>query len=316
MDHLELGRLQHPPESRNLHGNGQRRRPAGADYQNGDIHLLRLLGLVEQPAPQLCADSELGSLPNDLTSSAGVGDGHWITPNQTIGYQLQFANAKPGNPDQTVTINQTLDPNLDPTTFAFGDIRLGSTVVQVPAGLQTFSTVINIVTASGTSLQVSINATLTSGTASWTFQAIDPATGLAPTDPTVGFLSYLDNGEVDWSVRPKAGLASGTRIGAGASIDFSTQSNSYFVQTPTPSNSIDADPPTSSVTALPTFSGPSFTVSWSGNDGPALASLPTTSTSPTTTARSRSGSRPRPRPPHPGPGPSATPTDSIAWPPT
>jgi uncharacterized repeat protein (TIGR01451 family) len=218
------------------------------------------IDFVETPAP--------GSLPNDLTAPAGAGDHHAITASETLDYAVQFTDTQSGNPDQEVQVSMALDPNLDSSTFQFGNIQIGSTVVQVPAGLQTYSTVVSLTPSNGPALNVKITASLdSSGNANWDFQSIDPTTGSPPTDPTVGFLHYLDSGDVAWSVRPKSGLASGTRITAAADIAFIPSGGYYSVASPTPFNTIDSAPPSSSVQPLSaTTDQTSLTVSWSGSD--------------------------------------------------
>src|SRR5262249_27640946 len=152
---------------------------------------------------------------------------------------------------QDVTVTQTLDPNLDWSTFQLGDIQIGATTISVPASLQTFSTTVHTANIDGTPLQVAITASLNqqTGVVTWTFLSIDPVTNLTPPSPIAGFLPVDDStgrGQafVHYTVRPKANLTSGTQINAQASVVFDANAP---LNTNSASNSIDAGPPSSSV---------------------------------------------------------------------
>ena len=118
-------------------------------------------------------------------------------------------------------------------------------------------------------MHVSLDFNVQTGLLTATFTSLDPATGEAPTGVFDGFLppdnsSGVGEGYVQYTVQPKAGLTTGTTINQQASVVFDTNAP---LSTNTVVNTIDAGPPTSSVTALPASeTSPSFTVSWSGQD--------------------------------------------------
>ena len=101
-------------------------------------------------------------------------------------------------------------------------------------------------------------------------------TGQLVTDPLAGFLppdntNGVGQGYVLYSVRPKAGLPTGTQIFNQATIVFDVNAP---IPSPTVTNTIDATPPTSMMAALPAASPPTFTVAWSGTDqGSGIASF-------------------------------------------
>src|SRR5262249_44077062 len=103
----------------------------------------------------------------------------------------------------------------------------------------------------------------------WTFTSLDPATLDIPIDVAAGFLPQnrtAPDGEgfVSYTVRPRAGLTTGTRLDAQASIVFDTNAE---IDTPALFNTIDASAPSSRLTPLPARTpSRSFTVSWSGQD--------------------------------------------------
>ncbi len=73
----------------------------------------------------------------------------------------------------------------------------------------------------------------------------------------------VGQGYVGYTIQPKSGLATGTTINQQAEVVFDTNAP---INTQTVTNTIDNGAPTSTVTALPAQSSPSFTVSWTGQD--------------------------------------------------
>lgn len=145
----------------------------------------------------------------------------------------------------------------------------------MPAGLNSYTTQVDVPSTAldagpnGLIVQVSASLNLATGLVTWTFTSLDPTTMDVPINPFVGFLPPDDaNGDgegfVSYSVQPKSGLTSGTPINAQATVVFDTNAP---INTAAIVNTIDTSVPTSSVSPLPATSSPSFTVSWSGNDG-------------------------------------------------
>ena len=172
-------------------------------------------------------------------------------------------------------ITETLDPNLDLSTFELGDFGFADVMIEVPAGRQTYKTRVDARSSRG--VYVDVSAELVGRIATWTFESIDPATGKPPADPEAGFLPPDRNppngeGYVMYSARPLSGLASGPQVKAQASVVFDTNApvaTNMFI------NTLDTGAPTSRVTALPSpETTTSFKVSWSGTDtgGPGIAS--------------------------------------------
>ena len=122
----------------------------------------------------------------------------------------------------------------------------------------------------GVYVDIDASLNLSTGLLTVTFTSLDPTTLDTPSNPLVGFLppdTDPPNGEgyINYTIQPKAGLATGATLDAQASIVFDTNA---AIATPQVVNTIDASPPTSTVAALPaTTTSPSFTVSWSGSDG-------------------------------------------------
>jgi hypothetical protein len=173
-------------------------------------------------------------------------------------------------PAQAVTVTEQLDPNLDWSTFQFGDIGFGTYIVNVPPGRTSFSTQVDATATLGVLVDITANFNLQTGLVTWTFTSLDPATLDLPMNPTVGFLPPNENapdgqGFVTYTVSPKPDLATGVRINAQATVVFDTNAP---ISTAQLFNTVDSSSPTSSVSPLPPITGAtSFPVSWSGSDG-------------------------------------------------
>jgi RHS repeat-associated protein len=209
--------------------------------------------------------------PNDILGPAGFGAQGFVTKNRTFSYQIDFQNVATATaPAQAVVVTQALDPNLDWTTFQLGDMAFGNTVVHVPAGRNAYLVRVDDRNHSGLFVDVTAALDFNTGLVTWTFTSIDPTSLDAPSDPLAGFLppdATVPQGEgyVTYSVRPKASLGTGAVVAAKATIVFDQNAP---IDTNSVSNTIDADPPTSSISPLPTTTtSPSLTVSWSGSDG-------------------------------------------------
>jgi RHS repeat-associated protein len=224
--------------------------------------------------------------PNSLLGPAGCGTSNFIASGTPLSYQINFENdPKATAPAQQVVIKNTLDPNLDLSTFQFTAIAFGDTLLTIPSGSQYYQTTVPI-TNNGETFNVLVQASLDLITrqVTVTFQSIDPTTELPP-DVLAGFLppengTGRGEGYVSYTVSPKAGLPTGTQIRDVANITFDINSAIATDQVNDEDQSqgidpnkqalvtIDANVPTSSVDPLPASeSGNSFTVSWSGNDG-------------------------------------------------
>ena len=209
--------------------------------------------------------------PNDLLGPSGYGSAGFLTGAGTLGYTIEFSNEKTAQvPADNVVVTEQLSPNVDWSTFQLGTIGFGSYVVNVPPGLTSYSTRVDATATLGVYVDIDASLNLSTGLLTVAFTSLDPNTLDTPANPLVGFLppdTNPPNGEgyINYTIQPKAGLATGTTLDAQASIVFDTNAP---IATPQTVNTIDAGPPMSTVTALPArTTTPSFTVSWSGSDG-------------------------------------------------
>lgn len=209
--------------------------------------------------------------PNDITGPAAFGPANYLVPGVLMPYTIRFENdgELATAPAASVVVTQTLDSDLDWTTFRLGDIGFGDTIIDVPDDVAFFETRYDLTATHGVFVDITAGINIATGQIRWTFTAIDPETGDLPADPLVGFLPPNVNGPegegfINYTIRQKSSLVTGDRIDAMASIVFDVNDP---ILTPQIFHTIDRGAPTSQMTALPvTTSLPQFSVSWSGTD--------------------------------------------------
>jgi hypothetical protein len=207
--------------------------------------------------------------PNDLTGPPGYGTQMWIAAPQQMPYALSFNNSPSAtNPATNVYLTDTFDPTtLDLSTLTVGAITFGSfgySPPSIPLASQPFSHDIDLRPAQD--LLVRVTGSLDPATHQVTVNllSLDPATGLTPTDPTVGFLAPGEGGGVQFTVAPKGGLTTGTQISDQGTVVFDSNPP---MSTAVWTNTLDNTPPTSRVSGLPAKEAcADFNVGWSSND--------------------------------------------------
>lgn len=220
-----------------------------------------------QTAEQICAVTSLD--PNDKVGPEGTGFEHYLGATAPIPYTISFENSPLASASaREITITDQLDSALDWTTVSFGYVKIGNRIVQVPVGGSDNTAVMDL--RPERQLLVTIRAQVNSqtGLVTWHFNSIDPATGVPPTDPLIGFLPPNLNapegeGSVFYTVLPKGNLATNVAIRNRASILFD-QNNPIVTQDWL--NTIDSSLPSSHVHPLGGQSPPAFVVQWSGTD--------------------------------------------------
>lgn len=229
--------------------------------------------------------------PNNIIGPAGAGADPGpdiIEPGQfrfdgfvsaaVLPYRIEFENKPSASaPAQVVRVTQTLDSDLNLSTFRFTRFGFGDYSADAPAGFDTNLSMI-IDAAATLNVRVRIDAALNpeTGVLDVTYTSLDPATNDVPFDPFAGFLPPNDatgrgDGFLTYTVEPKTGLATGTDFTSIASIVFDTED---AIATPTVTNTLDLLAPNSSISALPaTTARQRFVVRWTGQDDAGGAGL-------------------------------------------
>ncbi len=207
--------------------------------------------------------------PNDLIGPAGSGSNRWIQAEQLLPYTIHFENmATAAVPAQVVFVTHQLNTNLDWSTFSFDQFGFGGKVFDVPAGLQTYRTLVNDRATTGLDVEFKAALDADTGIVRWEFVSLDPNTGRLTDDPFAGFLppnvtKPEGDGFVSYTVRGKTNLLTGARIDAEATIVFDVNDP---IDTPHVFNTADQDAPSSTVRLLPARSATRMAVSWGGAD--------------------------------------------------
>lgn len=161
--------------------------------------------------------------PNEKLGPGGLGS-NFVSRTQEMPYSLHFENmATATAPAQVVRLVDSLDPNLDWRQFRLREITLADTTITIPPNQSLYQARVPL--ASGLLVDIDAGIDVLTGEARWTLTAIDPETGLPPLNPLVGLLAPNDStgrgtGHVAFTIRPRAGLASGTEIPNAAQIVF------------------------------------------------------------------------------------------------
>jgi Legume lectin domain/RTX calcium-binding nonapeptide repeat (4 copies) len=215
--------------------------------------------------------------PNDLIGAKGVGEKYWMPVAAILPYTINFENlATATAPATQVIISSQLDPNLDWDTLELGNLGFGSTVIDIPTGLQSYAERLDLRSTLGSYVDISGKLDAQTGQLTWLIQSIDPTTGELVSGINEGFLPPNNTkgdgqGFVTYRAKPKSDIPSGTTITAKARIVFDTNEP---IDTPIWSNSIDRSAPTSNLQPLAaTTLGRKIDVVWNGkDDGSGVAS--------------------------------------------
>ncbi len=214
--------------------------------------------------------------PSDKLGPTGCGAARFVRGDDLLAYKIRFENESDATaPAHIINVTDTLDEDLDLSTFELTEISFANHIIIVPEGLNHYETTMNLVVenefVSETELVVEIDVFLDMGLRELTFTMIgvDPNTGWLPEDIMVGMLYPNDDtgrgdGHISFTVKPIPGLPSGTEITNKATIKFDWEDP---LLTPLVLNTIDAAPPVSQVNALPPEANDiSILISWGGQD--------------------------------------------------
>ncbi|MCA9137966.1 MAG: hypothetical protein KDB00_14440, partial [Planctomycetales bacterium] len=113
----------------------------------------------------------------------------FVPVGQALPFTVQFQNdPNASSYSSEIRVATDLDPNLDPRSFRLGDIKVGDITVRIPEGRSLFQGEFDFVDSLGFVLRVSAGVDLTTNSATWLLQAIDPLTGELVRNPNIGLL--------------------------------------------------------------------------------------------------------------------------------
>jgi RHS repeat-associated protein/uncharacterized repeat protein (TIGR01451 family) len=223
--------------------------------------------------------------PNQMTGPAGFGPSGFLSQASTFAYRIDFENVTNATaPAQQVIVTDQLSTNYDWSSFNVSEVGFGDLLMALPQGVQHFETNVPV-NYYGTNFQVQVQVGIqpASGRVYANFRSIDPNTSLPP-PVNIGFLPPEDGtgrgqGHVSYTIRPRAGLPTGTEFRNVALISFDSQPviSTDQVDPLNPAagidpakqclNTVDAVAPTSNVLPLPAQSQLLLIpVSWTGQD--------------------------------------------------
>ncbi len=208
--------------------------------------------------------------PNEIVGPRGYTEKNYNFDDIDYPYIIYFENLDDATaPAQEVFVYDTLDVNkYDLSTFEFGNIGFGDTIIYVEPGLQSYTNDIDLRPSKDLILRINGRLDMETAVAGWSFVSLDPATMDLTEDPFGGFLppninSPEGEGFVSFSIKLKEGLEHGTVIENKATIIFDLNEP---ITTNTWINAIDREPPVSAVEPLDDEAFPHFLVSWDGYD--------------------------------------------------
>jgi len=211
--------------------------------------------------------------PNDIAGPVGYGESKWVSVKDVMPYLIRFENDPDfaTAPAVRVAVEYVLDDDLNLFSVRLGDFGFANIQFSVPANSTFYSARLDVRDSLNVFVDVNAGIDVTEKKVFWIFEAIDPATGLAVTDPDLGMLPVNDTitkrgeGFVNFTVKPKSTTLTGDTILAKADILFDANevisTNEYI-------NLVDAFPPVSQLTGdLPDIADSTeFTVKWTGQD--------------------------------------------------
>jgi hypothetical protein len=232
------------------------------------------------PVTSTTPEDKYGPTGYDFPDTAPAERKRFVSADKEFSYRIDFWNKETATaPAQEVFVKDTLDANLDDSTFAFTEFGFLRWTIPLEDG-QYFN--VNVDMRPDMNLIVNVEGRYdpSSREINWTFRSLDPETMELPEDPMIGFLppiteSGYEIGWVNFKVRPKVNLPTGTQIKNQAFVKFDVGPWKPAPKNPDSdppgygpwTNTIDRGAPTSSVNPLATHQwSSSFKVSWFGKD--------------------------------------------------
>ncbi|MGM0485754.1 MAG: putative Ig domain-containing protein [Planctomycetota bacterium] len=233
--------------------------PASGDDSIDPLNLTSLLndqGITDQAA--------------SITGPATMDTAGMLPVGQTLPYTINFENpSEAATATNEIQVITELDDNLDLRSFRLGDLQIGDIHIHIPSSQALFQGDFDFTEALGFVVRVSGGIDLSSRTATWLIQAIDPLTGEVNQDPNIGLLPPNNAqgrgaGYVSYTIEVDDEAATGDEVVADARVLFDNAPPRDTLQL---NHRIDAVAPTTELTVNRLSSSSSnFEVTWSVAD--------------------------------------------------
>ncbi len=215
--------------------------------------------------------------PNEIIGPEGQPDKRWVSVRDRLPYTILCENDKSASaPAKYIRISTPIEPKQDAKTFQLGSFGFNNLNFQVPEGLASYYTRLDVRDSLGLYVDVVAGYDQLRNEAFWEFQSIDPVTLLPTEEPLKGLLLLQDStrpdyghGFVTYSIKPVETAVTGDTIGARAKIVFDGNDT---IPTNIYTNTIDAFAPGSSLNE-PSFANGAVTLRWGGIDDPGGSGL-------------------------------------------
>ena len=201
--------------------------------------------------------------PNEKAGPSGFGLQNFVLSEQFFKYIIYFENVDSATAAaQEVMILDTLENSLNWTSFRFNDIQFGENMISMSDSNTTFSA--NFRLNDTTEVQIRTTFDPQTGIARWYLRGTDLRNADYADFLPPNKKSPEGEGHVSFTIKPKQNLFSGAQIINKASIIFDMNPP---MKTNEVVNTIDALPPSSSITSITVTESPlQFELSWTGND--------------------------------------------------
>lgn len=212
--------------------------------------------------------------PNEIIGPAGQPDSAWVSVKDRLPYTINFENDTAATaPAKYIRVTTPIEPKQDATTFELGSFGFNYQSFEIPTGNASWYQRLDCRDSMNLYVDVVAGYDPLKNEAFWEFQSIDPVTLLPSEEPLTGLLFLQDTtkpdygkGFVNFSIKPRADAHTLDTIAARAFIVFDQNDT---IPTNVHKNTIDALPPTSSITDLPdTSPDTEIVLHYTGHDDP------------------------------------------------
>lgn len=229
---------------------------------------------VENQLDSVSFDAEESADPNEITGLPGfnanrLDSSNWVAATQRLVYTIYFENdpVHATAAAQKVQIRHRLHQKVNYASVLVGTFGFCNHTFTIEGNRSSYQQRLDMRSTMGIYVDVVAGLDVVNNEVFWTFQSIDPATGLPPLGVHDGFLPVNDSlhsgeGFVTFSVLPKtAQCVTGDVVTAEATIVFDRNAP---IPTNLWHNTVDAVAPTSSLSVTPAAGGDS--IHFSGTD--------------------------------------------------